>query len=94
MLARACYDLTMKHATSAALDTLSDLLQQIRLKEGLREKGPGVFYRKSKAFLHFHEDPAGMFADIRAGEDFDRYPVNTRAQQRALLAAIDRALKG
>ncbi|HEY2675872.1 MAG TPA: hypothetical protein VGI65_02810 [Steroidobacteraceae bacterium] len=84
----------MKHATSAALDTLSDLLQQIRLKEGLREKGPGVFYRKSKAFLHFHEDPAGMFADIRAGEDFDRYPVNTRAQQRALLAAIDRALKG
>jgi hypothetical protein len=93
MLAHACYDLTMKHATSAALNGLSDLLQQIRLKEGLREKGPGVFYRKSKAFLHFHEDPAGLFADLREEQDFERYPVNTRTQQRALLAAIDRALK-
>jgi hypothetical protein len=83
----------MKHATRAALTVLSDLLQQIRVREGLREKSPGVFYRKSQAFLHFHEDPAGLFADLRAQEDFDRYPVNTLTQQRALLAAIDRALE-
>jgi len=83
MLARACYDLAMKHATSAALKCL---------KEALKEKTPGVFYRKSKAFLHFHEDPAGLFADLRAGVDFDRHPVNTPGEWRALLSAIERAL--
>ena len=92
MLARACYDLAVKHATSAALKSLSGLLSQIRLKDGLKEKTPGVFYRKSKAFLHFHEDPAGLFADLRAGVDFDRHPVNTPGECRALLSAIERAL--
>jgi hypothetical protein len=43
--------------------------------------------------LHFHEDPAGLFADLSTGPDFDRYPVNSREEQRALLTAIDIALK-
>jgi hypothetical protein len=83
----------MKHAGSEALHGLADLLDQIRAKGGLKEKKLGVFYRKSKAFLHFHEDPAGLFADLSAGADFDRYPVNTEREQAALLVAIDRALK-
>jgi hypothetical protein len=83
----------MKHATSTALDELSELLDQIRIREGLREKNPGVFYRKSKSFLHFHEDAAGLFADLSEGTDFDRYPVNTRQEWNILLAAIDRAIK-
>jgi hypothetical protein len=53
----------------------------------------GIFYRKSKSFLHFHEDPAGIFADLSVGDDFRRYPVNTTKQRQALLTAIDRALK-
>jgi hypothetical protein len=52
--------------------------EQVRAKEGIIEKKLGVFYRKSNAFLHFHEDPAGLFADLKAGTDFDRYPVNTK----------------
>ena len=83
----------MKHATGTALAELSELLDQIRIREGLREKNLGVFYRKSKSFLHFHEDPAGLFADLSAGTDFDRYPVNTRQEWNILLAAIDRAIK-
>jgi hypothetical protein len=83
----------MKHAGEEALRRLSDLLDQIRQREGLKEKKLGIFYRKSKSFLHFHEDPAGMFADISSGDDFDRYPVNTMKQRQALLAAIDRTLK-
>ena len=67
----------MKHAGEEALRRLSDLLDQIRQRHGLKEKKLGVFYRNSKSLLHFHEDPAGLFADIRSGEDFDRYPVNT-----------------
>ena len=60
----------MKHASTAALHGLSNLVDQIRAKEGIREKTKGVFYRKSKAFLHFHEEPAGLFADLKTGADF------------------------
>jgi hypothetical protein len=83
----------MKHAGAEALQRLSDLLDQIRQRQGLKEKKLGIFYRKSKSFLHFHEDPAGIFADISLGDEFDRYPVNTTEERKALLAAIDRALK-
>lgn len=82
----------MKHAASTALESLSDLLVEIRTKDGLREKKLGIFYRGSKSFLHFHEDPAGLFADLTVGERFDRYPVNTREDWKALLSAIDDAL--
>jgi hypothetical protein len=83
----------MKHATSAALHDLSELLEQIRTKSGFKEKTLGVFYRGSRSFLHFHEDPAGLFADLRTGDDFDRFPVNTPPEWDVLLAAIDRVLQ-
>ena len=64
----------MKHAGGAALDAIEPLLGRIRACGVLTEKSRGIFYLKSRAFLHFHEDPAGMFVDIRAadGKDFDR----------------------
>jgi hypothetical protein len=83
----------MKHAGNEALGRLIDLLDQIRTKAGLKEKKLGIFYRKSNAFLHFHEDPAGIFADLKIGEKFARYPVNTERERMALLSKIDRALK-
>jgi hypothetical protein len=83
----------VKHASAETLRQLSDLLDQIRQRQELREKKLGIFYRKSKSFLHFHEDPAGIFADISFGDQFRRYPVNTTKQQRELLTAVDRALK-
>jgi hypothetical protein len=82
----------LKHAGSAALGQLSELIAQVRARPGLREKAPGVFYRKSKAFLHFHEDPAGLFADIRIGAEFERLAVNSKQGWAALLAAVDRAV--
>jgi hypothetical protein len=82
----------MKHAGAKALQGLSDLLDQIRQRQGLKERKLGIFYRKSKSFLHFHEDPAGIFADLTEGDTFDRYPVNSAKDRRALLAAIDRIL--
>jgi hypothetical protein len=72
---------------------LSHLLDQIGLRQGLKEKKLGVFYRRSTSFLHFHEDPAGIFVDLRSGDDFDRHPVNTTKERKALLEAIDHALK-
>jgi len=78
----------MKHAGPQALVALADLLEQIRQFADLRERTPGAFYRKSSAFLHFHEDPAGFFADLKIGDDFERFPVNTPPEKRALLRHI------
>ena len=79
----------MKHAGAVALDQIEPLLSQIRTCAALREKSRGIFYLKSRAYLHFHEDPAGMFADIRAadGKDFDRLKLGDGAEE-AILARV------
>jgi hypothetical protein len=84
----------MRHASQETLDELAWLLDQLRSTEGLVERRPGVFYRRSKAFLHFHEDPEGSFVDVRfhSDEPFTRLPVTTRPQQSALVTQIKRAL--
>lgn len=79
----------MKHAGAAALDQLEPLLAAIRLLPGLAEKGRGVFYRRGRAFLHFHEDAAGLFADVRlTGAEFDRFRVETEDERSAFLARV------
>jgi hypothetical protein len=85
----------MKHAGQAALAIIEPMLIELRKLEGILEKRPGVFYRKSAAFLHFHEDPAGIFADVRIGGEWQRLPVNTPAERRELvrLAGKTPALK-
>jgi hypothetical protein len=80
----------MKHAGAAALDRLEPLLTQIRAFGRLTETSRGVFYLKSRAFLHFHEDPAGLFADVRRpdGGDFDRFRVDEADGGRALIERL------
>ena len=69
----------MRHARSDALDQLEPLLADLRAVPALVEHGRGVFYRGRRAFLHFHEDPTGLFADVRfEGDDFERVEVTTR----------------
>jgi len=77
----------MRHARAEALDRLEPLLVQLRALPGLTEKSLGTFYRKSRAFMHFHEDPAGLFADVRdaSGEDFERIEVSEAAARDRLL---------
>ncbi len=83
----------MKHAGPQALDALEPLLKKLRGIAGLVERKRGIFYRGATAFLHFHEDPAGLFADLKRGADFERYPVNTPAESARLLR-VARALAG
>ena len=80
----------MKHAAAAALDRLEPLLARLRGLPGLKEKARGTFYLKSRAFLHFHEGPAGLFADVRAndGADFDRLRVETEDEREARWGVI------
>jgi len=83
----------MKHAGPHALDGIEPMLARLRKLDGLKEKSRGTFYRGSSAFLHFHEDPAGMFADIKIGGEFVRMPVNTRGEIDALVRKAAAALK-
>jgi hypothetical protein len=78
----------VKHAGDEALDALRGLLEQVRKHKSLIERKRGVFYMKSTAFLHFHEDPAGLFADLRVGKDWKRFPVGTKSEQRVFLSAL------
>lgn len=83
----------MKHADPATLELIGALLEEVHKRPLLREKSPGSFYLKSKAYLHFHEDPAGIFADVKLNlAEFTRMRVTTAQEQRTLLAAIDRSL--
>ena len=83
----------MKHAGDKTLADLEPLLAQLRAVPGLVERKPGIFYRGSNAFLHFHEDPTGLFADAKIdGRVFERMPVMTLAQQQRLLRAVRTAL--
>jgi hypothetical protein len=83
----------MKHASQSALEQIHELIDALRAMGALKEKGRGVFYVKSRAFLHFHEDPAGLFADVRTAPVWERCPVNTRAEQKSLLAKVNAAVE-
>jgi hypothetical protein len=85
----------MRHATPEDLKRIATLLDDLRSVDGLTERTPGVFYRRSRAFLHFHADTDtdGMFADVRLrGDDFERMPVTSRAAQTALLRQVRRTM--
>ncbi|MDJ0705799.1 MAG: hypothetical protein QNJ46_21235 [Leptolyngbyaceae cyanobacterium MO_188.B28] len=65
----------MKHASEKTINLLEPFLEEIRSLQGLKEKKPGIFYRKSRAFLHFHEDGDNIYADVRLKEpEFERFP--------------------
>jgi hypothetical protein len=81
----------MKHAGPATLEVLRELIIAIRARDGLKEPRPGVFYRKGRAWLHFHEDKAGLFADLRLSEEWERFRISEAEERAALLATIDRA---
>ncbi len=83
----------MRHAGTEALDQLEDLLASLRSLPELTERGRGVFYLRSKAMLHFHEDPTGLYADVREpGAEFERVRVSTKREREALFRTVRRAV--
>jgi hypothetical protein len=85
----------VRHARAEDLVVIEPVLAQIRRHPELTERSPGTFYKKNQAFLHFHEDPAGLFADVRLSPGpFTRMRVTTTAEQKAFLAAVRKALAG
>jgi hypothetical protein len=83
----------VKHADVRALEAVSDLIENLRRRGNLVEKKLGIFYFKGRAFLHFHKDPTGLFADLRHGDEWQRFPVNDPDECARLLAAVDRTIE-
>jgi hypothetical protein len=75
----------VKHAGPQALDRLEPILREIRKLGGLTEKKRGTFYDRGNAILHFHEDPAGFFADLKIDGEFVRLAVNTKREAAVFL---------
>jgi hypothetical protein len=82
----------VRHARPDDLGPLDGLLTELRKLDGLTERKPGTFYRRSNAFLHFHVDPAGLFADLKLDGEFQRFRVTTRREQQTLLTKARRAV--
>ena len=83
----------VRHATPADLEHVDHLLQALRSVGGLVEKKPGVFYRRARAFVHFHADPTGLYADAKLlDDDFVRLRVTTQAEQARFLQQVRRAV--
>jgi hypothetical protein len=78
----------MKHAGDEALAQLENLIIQLRALDALKEKKPGIFYYRSKALLHFHEDPSGFFVDLKCDGVFSRFEVSTASQQKSLMVRV------
>lgn len=83
----------MRHAGAAALDRLDGLLQQVRRRHPqLKERKRGAFYRSGQGWLHFHEDSAGLFADLKVDGEWTRFAVDTAAERKVLLQRVERTL--
>lgn len=78
----------MKHATWEGLEPLAGLLARLDALPNVKRKGIGTFYVKSKPLLHFHEDPARIFADVAVDGDWQRLAVPTRQEQEELLRVV------
>ncbi len=85
----------MRHITDPMLDRIEPLLEQLRAIDGLVETQAAACSTGGRsAFLHFHDDGDDIYADVRLdGDDFERMRVTTKAEQRALVAAVRRAIR-
>lgn len=82
----------MIHATDSALDKLEPLLKKLRSFPSLKERGRGIFYLRSSAFLHFHEDANGLFADVKIAGSWNRHAVNSTAEQATVIKVVGNTL--
>ena len=64
----------MKHATAKTLKSIEPLLKDIR-RLLQKEKKIGIFYKGSGAYLHFHEDKKGIFADVKVNNKWIRIKI-------------------
>lgn len=82
----------MKHATDPTLDEIEELLGALRVVGELKERKRGVFYFRSRAFLHFHEDAGGIYADVRGPKDWERLAIGSAGDRARLLERVEQLI--
>lgn len=75
----------MKQSTR---ETLEPLLRFLRSYACLEETLESRFLLKGKDFVHFHDDPDGLWADAKLSKGRLRLSVATRAEQGELMSLI------
>lgn len=83
----------VRHATQDDLDHLEALLVELRKFAQLRERKRGYFSRRSRAFLHFHEDAGDFYVDVRLDNAFQRMKVTSDEEQADFLSQVRIALQ-
>jgi hypothetical protein len=83
----------VKHAGPAALDRLDSVLRQVRELDALRERKRGSFDSRFGVTLHFHEDPTGLYADLRSAGKTERHRVTTLGERAAVVRLLRAALR-
>src|SRR5437879_4562578 len=78
---------------SATFEALKPLLDVLRAHPELREVRPAEFRLDDRNFVHFHEEPEGVFADVLLTKGRVHMPVSSPAEQAELLEQIDQVLE-
>ncbi len=65
---------------------------EVETKSGTSSFHGDSFYCGANAFLHFHEDPGGFFADLKTGGEFARFPINSTLERQTFLRRARAAL--
>jgi hypothetical protein len=76
----------------ATFDRIAPLLDALRAHPALLEVRPTEFQLDGRDFLHFHDEPEGVVADVRLAEGRVSMPVSSSAEQAEFLDRIDHAL--
>jgi len=59
----------------------------------LQERRRGDFSRRSRAFLHFHEDAGDLYVDVRLDDKFQRMRVTSLGEQADFFSQVRMALR-
>ena len=75
------------------IDTLSILLNFLKSYEISNEVKPTNFHLNGKGFIHFHDEPDGLWADIFLSKRRLRMPANTDSEQADVIGTIEPTLE-
>ena len=74
-------------------ETLEMLLNFLKSYEILSEMKPTNFHLNGKGFIHFHDEPDGLWADIFLSKGRLRMPANTASEQADVIGTIETTLE-
>ena len=82
----------MAHTKPSDLRDITELLEELAALPGLTQRKPGIFYRKSGGFLHFHDKDGLRWADVKTSAGWQKVEVPFNPS-RAACARLLRAAK-